>query len=64
MPAPELQEAFDGHALVSGGCEVLGYDLDPPYACLACGFREKRFDPTCDEYPPQVEHGARQAERP
>jgi hypothetical protein len=56
LPGPVLEPAFRDHELFSGGCEVLGHDLDPPYRCLDCDFMERRFDPTRDEYPPRTRH--------
>lgn len=53
LPPPEAEQAAARHEIICGGCEQLGYDLDPTFECLDCSFTDTRFDPTRDEYPPR-----------
>jgi hypothetical protein len=53
LPPPELEKRAREGELVLGGCEILGFDLDPTYSCLDCKVTDSRFDPQRDAYPPQ-----------
>lgn len=52
MPTPELEAAATRQEVICGGCELLGFDLDPTFRCLDCRFADLRFDPERDAYPP------------
>lgn len=43
LPLPEHEEASRRKAVILGGCEKLGFGLDPTYGCLDCGHDDSRF---------------------
>jgi hypothetical protein len=36
FPGPELESQAERGEVVLGGCRILGEELDPAWACLAC----------------------------